>query len=57
MLPNISRRKGNQKLKFNELIEYSIRNIFIEKSYRKCCGETIPRPFPTKSNVSIPLPQ
>ena len=57
MLPNISRRKGNEKLKFNELIEYSIRNIFIEKSYRKCGGETIPRPFPTKSNVSIPLPQ
>ena len=27
--------------KFGQLIEYNLRNIFLEKSYRKCGGETI----------------
>ena len=42
---NISRHKGNQKTKFGQLIEYKMRNIFLEKSYTRCSGETIPRPF------------
>ena len=32
-------------MKFGQLIEYNMRNIFVEKSYTKCDGETIPRPF------------
>ena len=28
-------------MKFGELIEYNTKNIFIEKSYRKCGGKTI----------------
>ena len=32
VLPNISRSKGHQAMKFGQLIEYN-RNIFIEKSY------------------------
>ena len=28
ILPNISRRKGNQAIKFDQLIEYNMRNIF-----------------------------
>ena len=32
-------------MKFGQLIEYNMRNIFLEKSYTKCGGETIPRPF------------
>ena len=32
-------------MKFGQLIEYIMRNIFREKSYTKCGGETIPRPF------------
>ena len=32
-------------MKFGQLIEYITRNIFREKSYTKCGGETIPRPF------------
>ena len=44
-LLNISRTKGNQTIKFGQLIKYNIRNIFLEKSYTKCGGETIPRPF------------
>ena len=45
ILPNISRSKGNHRMKFSQLIEYNIRNIFYEKSYKKCGGETISRPF------------
>ena len=42
----VSRSQGNQSMKFGQLIEYNIRNIFLEKSYTKCGGESIPRPFP-----------
>ena len=45
MLPNISRSKDNQAVKFGQLIEYNIRNIFLAKSYTKCGGDTFPRPF------------
>ena len=41
LFPNLSRSKGNQAVKFGQLIEYSIRNIFVEKLYTKCGGETI----------------
>ena len=34
ILPNIS-SKGNQTMKFGQLIEYNMRNIFLEKSYTK----------------------
>ena len=42
---------------FGQLIEYNMRNSFIEKSYTKCTGETLPRPLPKKLNLSIPLDQ
>ena len=45
ILPNISRSKGNQTMKFGQLIEYNMRNIFLEKSYTKCGGEIISRSF------------
>ena len=32
ILPNISRSKGNQTMKSGQLIEYNMRNIFLEKS-------------------------
>ena len=56
---NISRSKGNQTMKFGQLIAYNIRNIFLEKSYTKCGGETIPSPrlFSKKSKLSISLDQ
>ena len=38
IMPNISRSKGNQTMKFGELIEYNMRNIFLGKSYTKCGG-------------------
>ena len=57
VLPNISRNKGNRTMRFGQLIEYNMRNIFLEKSYTKCGGETIPRPFSKKSKLSISLDQ
>ena len=41
----VSRRKGNQTMKIGQLIEYKMRNIFLEKSYTKCGRDTSPRPF------------
>ena len=52
---NISRSKGNQALKFGQLIVYNMRNILLEKSYTKCDRETISRPFSKKSKLSISL--
>ena len=57
LLPNISRSKDNQTMKFGQLIEYNMRNIFVEKSYTRCGGETISRPFSKKSKLSISLDQ
>ena len=48
ILCNISRSKGNEIMKFNQLTDYNIRNIFLEKSHTKCGGETIHRAFSKK---------
>ena len=40
-------------MKFGQLIEYNMRNIFPEKSYTKFVGETNLRPFSKKSKLSI----
>ena len=53
ILANISRSKGNQTMKFGQLIEFNMKNIFLKKSYTECCGETIPGPFSKKSKLSI----
>ena len=55
ILPNVSRRKGNQTMKFGQLIEYSMRNIFLEISYENCGGESIPRDFSKKSKLNISM--
>ena len=41
ILHNISRSNDNQIMKFGQLIEYNMRNISIEKSYKKCAGGTL----------------
>ena len=43
ILPNISRSKGDQRMKFSQLIECNMRNIFLESLYSKCGGQTISR--------------
>ena len=57
ILPNISRSKDNQIMKLGQLIQYNMRNVFLEKSYTKCGGETSLRPFSEKSKLSISLDQ
>ena len=57
ILPDISRSKGNQTMKFGQLIECNMKNIFLEKSYTKCDGETSPRPFSEKLKLSLSLDQ
>ena len=57
ILPNISRSTDNQAIEFGQLMEYNMRNIFVEKSYTKSAGETIPRPLSKKSKLSIFLDQ
>ena len=37
-------------MKFAQLIEYNIRNIFLEKSYIKCGREICLRPFSKNQN-------
>ena len=44
-------------MKFGQLIEYNLTNIFVEKSYIKCAPETIPRPLSKISKLSIFLDQ
>ena len=44
-------------MKFGQLIEYNMRNIFVEKSYTKYAQETIPRPLSKKSKFKISLDQ
>ena len=44
-------------MKPGHLVEYNLRNIFLEKSYTKCDGETISRLFSKKSKLSISLDQ
>ena len=34
LLPNISRSKDNQAMKFDQIMEDTKKNIFLEKSYR-----------------------
>ena len=38
-------------MKFAPLVEYKIRNVFLEKSYKKYSGETSPTPFPKKIGI------
>ena len=57
ILSNISRSKGNQAMKFGQLIECNMRNIFLEKSFTKCGEESSLRPFSEKLKLSISLDQ
>ena len=41
ILPNISRSKVKQTMKFDQLVEYNMRYIFLEKSFTKFDVRTI----------------
>ena len=44
-------------MEFGQLIEYNMRNIYVEKWSTKYAGETISRPLSKKSKLSISLDQ
>ena len=44
-------------MKFGQLIEYKMRNIFLEKSQAECGRETSPGSFSEKLKLSISLDQ
>ena len=45
ILPNISRSKGNQTMKFGQLIEYNMKSIFYQKLYQKVLQKLVSDPF------------
>ena len=57
IFPNISRSEDNETIKFGQLMECNMRNIFLEKSCTKCGGETSPRLFSEKLKLSISVDQ
>ena len=45
ILPNTSRSKGNERMKFGQLIGYNKRNIFLQKSCKNEAGRLFPDLF------------
>ena len=45
ILHKISKYNSNQAMKFDQLIEYNIRNLFLEKLYTACGEKRFPEPF------------
>ena len=45
IFPNTSQGKGNQTIKFGQLIKYNKGNIFLQKLWRKSNKETSFRPL------------
>ena len=50
VMPNISRNKGNQTMKFGQFIEYNIIYVFLEKSYIRLGGKVVAEPFIKNKN-------
>ena len=57
ILPNISRNKGNQTMKFGQLIELNMKNNLLENLNTKYGGETSPRSFSEKLKLIVSLDQ
>ena len=45
ILLNISRRKGSQTMKFGQLIDYNMRNIFLKNHAKNVVEKLVPDPF------------
>ena len=56
-MPNVLKSKAHETMKFGQLIECNVRNIFQEKSCIKGGRETSSRPFSNKSKLRISLDQ
>ena len=45
ILPNVSRSKSNQTIKFGQLVEYNMRNIFVENHTQNVLEKLFPDPY------------
>ena len=43
LFSNVSGRKVNQTMEYGQLIEYKVRNVFLEKWCKKCARKTSSR--------------
>ena len=50
ILPNISRTKENQAMKFGQLIDYTVRNIFHKNHKQNVVEKLVPDPFIKNQN-------
>ena len=57
IFPNISISKNNQAIKFGQLIEYNMRNIFLNNRTLDVVEKLFPNPFLKKSKLSQYLDQ
>ena len=57
ILPNILRNKGDQIMKFGQLTECNMRNIFLKNYLQYMVEKLFPDPVLKKSKLSIPLDQ
>ena len=57
ILPNISKSSRNHTMKFGQLIECNVRDIFLEIKYTKCGGKISTTPISAKIKWSISLDQ
>ena len=55
ILPNILERKGHQIMKFGQLIEYNISNIFLENHTENSVEKLFPDPFLKNQKCSLSL--
>ena len=51
---NISRSKGNQSMKFGQLIGYNMRNIFVQNHTQNVLEKLFPGPF-LKNQIGVYL--
>ena len=52
ILSDISRSKGNQTVKFGQLIEYNKKNICLEKSYKNVMEKLVLDAFKKNQNLA-----
>ena len=50
VLSNISRSKGKQTIKFGQLIEHSMRNVFLKNHTQNVVEKLVPDPFLKNQN-------
>ena len=53
MLPNISKSKGNQTMKFGQLIEYNMGNVLLENVYTESEGQLFLDLLSKKWSISL----